>query len=103
MPNIFNLYKEIFNIDIGTIVIYTCRKSCTNKKNMYTEEYAFIQRTGEKIIDLNKQMRGTSNNNSNTIIDEEFAKNLNKLTIKGNSNNEPDEDGWVEVKKKTKK
>lgn len=23
MPNIFNLYKEIMNIDIGTIVLYT--------------------------------------------------------------------------------
>lgn len=102
MPNIFNLYKEIFNIDIGTIVVYTCKKSCTNKKNMYTEEYAFIQRTGEKIIDLNKPMGGSSNI-TNTVIDEEFAKNLNKLTVKGNANNEPDEDGWVEVKKKAKK
>ena len=27
---------------------------------------------------------------------------LNKLTIRGNTNNEPDEDGWVEVKKKKK-
>jgi hypothetical protein len=38
----------------------------------------------------------------NKITDEEFMKNLNKLTVKGNTDNTPDEDGFVEVMKKKK-
>jgi hypothetical protein len=109
MPHIFNLYKEISNIDIGTIVVYTCKKSCLGlgKKNTYIEESAFIQRTGEKIIDLGGNNKSGNNKNSNsisnTVDSEDLSVNLNKLTVKNNTDNEPDEDGWVEVKKKTKK
>ena len=105
MPNIFNLYKEIMNIDIGTIVIYTCKNSCY-VENYFIEEYAFIQRTGEKVIDFEKGKKGkqiTQPENYQEISNEELIKNLNKISVKGNENNEPDEDGWVEVKKKTKK
>ncbi len=34
--------------------------------------------------------------------EELYVANMNKLSIKGNSNNTPDEDGWVEVKSKKK-
>jgi hypothetical protein len=98
MPHIFILFKEILNIDIGTIPVYTCEKSC-NKPCV--EEYAFIQRTGEKIPELEpddqKQVV------KKDISDEEFVKNLNKLTVRGNIDNTPDEDGFIEVKKKNKK
>jgi pre-rRNA-processing protein TSR4 len=111
MPNIFNIYKEIFDLNIGTIVIYTCKSSCNSKKGNFLEEYAYIQRTGEKILDLSKGISGKANsynsniNVSNTLSEEdkEFLAKMNKLTVKGNTNNEPDEDGWVEVKKKKKK
>jgi hypothetical protein len=106
MPYIFNLFKEIINIDIGTIVIYTCKKSCKGK-TMYVEEYAYIQRTGESIIDFDKgkktnstTLNTTNDNTGNSLTNDEIIKNLNKLTVKNNTNNEPDEEGWVEVKKK---
>jgi len=104
MPHIFNIYKDIMNIDIGTIVIYTCLSSCTTKTQVYIEEYSYIQRTGEAIIDLDNVYKKTSVNKNyepNTN-QEDLPKYLNKLTIRGNTNNEPDEDGWVEVKKKKK-
>ena len=104
MPHIFNIYKEIMNIDIGTIVIYTCQNSCVNKNILHIEEYNYIQRTGEAIIDFEDIYKKTSINKSSNIENnqEQLAKDLNKLTVRGNSNNEPDEDGWVEVKKKKK-
>lgn len=108
MPHIFNIYKEIMNIDIGTIVIYTCEKSCTNTNKshvLHIEEYSYIQRTGEAIIDLDNLHKKTTVNKNNTNVNnnqEQLVKDLNKLTVRGNTNNEPDEDGWVEVKKKKK-
>jgi hypothetical protein len=108
MPHIFNLYKEIMNINIGTIVIYTCKNSCLGlgKKSSYIEEIGIIQRTGENIFEpgvKNYQSSSNSNSlNSNNIHEQDLSHNLNKLTIKGNSNNEPDEDGFIEVKKKKK-
>ena len=104
MPQIFNIYKEIMNIDIGTIVIYTCRNSCTSKTQVHFEEYSYIQRTGEAIIDLDNVYKKTSvNKNSEPNTNQEdLPIDLNKMTIRGNTNNEPDEDGWVEVKKKKK-
>ena len=69
------------------------------------EEYSYIQRTGEAIIDLDNLYKKTTVNKNNTNISgtqEQLAKDLNKLTVRGNTNNEPDEDGWVEVKKKKK-
>ena len=115
MPHIFNLYKEICNIDIGTIAIYTCKKSCNYKNNtngFFLEEYAYIQRTGENIIDLSSGKNSINNsNNFNNSKNKEnqsnsedtVLNNLNKLTIKNNTDNTPDEDGFVEVKKKKKK
>jgi hypothetical protein len=101
------------NIDIGTIVIYTCKNSCVNQNNFFIEEYAFIQRSGEKIIETRGKFSKNKNNkqddNSNTgntnlnQSETSLYKDMNKLTIKGNSNNEPDEDGFIEVKKKRKK
>ena len=104
MPQIFNIYKEIMNIDIGTIVIYTCQNSCVNKTQIHIEEYNYIQRTGEAIIDFDNIYKKTTINKNNTLENnqEQLAKDLNKLTVRGNTNNEPDEDGWVEVKKKKK-
>lgn len=109
MPHIFNLYKEIININIGTIVIYTCKNSCLGlgKKTSYIEEIGIIQRTGENIYEpgvKNSQSSHTNNSlNSNNIQQEQdLAHNFNKLTVKGNINNEPDEDGFIEVKKKKK-
>jgi len=104
MPHIFNMYKEIMNIDIGTIVIYTCQNSCVNKNQIHVEEYNYIQRTGEAIIDFDNIYKKTPINKNIVAenIPEQLVKDLNKLTVRGNANNEPDEDGWVEVKKKKK-
>jgi len=110
MPNIFNLYREIMNIDIGIIVIYTCKKSCNKSdefnNSKFVEEMGFIQRTGEKVIDFdNYGKKGNSNDLSNeeSWNPDELIKNLSKVTVKNNTNNSPDEEGWVEVKKKGKK
>jgi len=110
MPNIFNIFKEIFNIDIGVIVIYSCKDSCNNKEN-YVEELAFIQRTGEKIIDFDNLYKGKQNNNNITQTQnqtkkeneniKELSDNLSNVKIAKNENE--DEDGWVEVKKKKNK
>jgi hypothetical protein len=98
MPNIFNLLKDVLNIDIGTIAVYTCVKSCdTTAEGGAVEEYAFIQRTGEKMLDLEPEDKEVKK-----LEDEEFVNNFNKLKVKGNIDNTPDEDGWVEVKKKKK-
>jgi pre-rRNA-processing protein TSR4 len=115
MPNIFNICKEIRNSNIGTIVIYTCKNSCSFSNNPFMEEYAFIQRTGEKVLELDKsgkvimnnrnpnKTQNLSNPQQQQISNEELIANLNKITVKGNENNEPDEEGFVEVKKKKKK
>jgi hypothetical protein len=96
MPHIFLLFKEILNIDIGTIVVYTCEKSCNNPN---IEEYAFIQRTGDKILELEPDDKPIKKE----IIEEEFSKDLlNKLTVRGNTDNTPDDEGFIEVKKKKK-
>lgn len=97
MPNIFNLYKDIMNIDIGIIVIFTCKNSCNKNRRLFVEEFAYIQRTGEKVPDFDKN---TKNENSSNKTNEEIIKDLNKISIKNNTNNEPDEDGFIEVKKK---
>ncbi len=101
MPNIFNIYKEIMNIDIGTIVVYTCKNSCDGKK--YKEEYAYIQRSGDKIIEL-ENLKKIQDLGTDLIVNEkDIEEDLNKLKIKGNSNNKPDEEGFIEIKKKGKK
>ena len=49
MPEVFNMYEPLMNHDIGTIVIYSCDCDIT-----LSEEHVFVQRTGEKILDLDK-------------------------------------------------
>ncbi len=96
MPHIFNLYKEIMNIDIGTIVIYTCKNSCNKGGKGYVEEYGFIQRSGEKIINLDDN--GKLKEGYKPV--DNIAKELEKVNVK---EDQADEDGWVEVKKKKTK
>lgn len=91
MPYIFNLYNELMNHDIGTIVIYTC--DCDT---MISEEFVYVQRTGEKTLDI----EGVKEKlkimpNELEVIDE------SKISGFGASG-EPDEDGFVEVKSKKK-
>lgn len=88
------------NIDVGTIVIYTCKNSCENKK--YVEEFGYIQRSGEKIVDLDKLKLIEDIAPQPLNVDEKAIEDLNKLKIKGNSNNQPDEEGFIEIKKKKK-
>lgn len=104
MPHVFNIYKEIMNIDIGTIVIYTCKASCISSKNkinrkFYLEEYVFIQRTGEKIIDFSNKNNSISKINNNYS---ENGNNENLIRDISNINIKKDEDEWIEVKKKKK-
>lgn len=102
MPFIFNLYKELINNDIGTILVYTC--DCDIK---FIEEHIYVQRTGEKLFDINK--KGNLNIKSIPIMesklegDEDSDFNDNEIIIGGNTNNTPDEDGFIEVNKKKKK
>lgn len=102
MPYIFNVYQEIQNIDIGTILIYTCEKSCDKS----FREFGYIQRTGETVFDLNNKNKVISQNtkipNYITKIEEinNLAEELSKTSLK--NKNEPDEDGFVEVKNKRK-
>jgi len=100
MPNIFNIMKEIMNIDIGTIVIYSCKNSCDKKK--YNEEYAYIQRSGDKMIDL-KDLKMIEDLGGDAKLIEKELEDLNKFKVKGNSNNVPDDDGFIQIKKKGKK
>lgn len=94
------------NINIGTIVIYTCMNSCLGlgKKTSYIEEIGIIQRTGENIYEpgVNNSQSSRSLNSNNLKQELDLPHNFNKLTVKGNTNNEPDEDGFIEVKKKKK-
>ena len=100
MPNIFNIMKEIMNIDIGTIVIYSCKNSC--EKNKYNEEFAYIQRSGDKMIELD-DLKKIEDLGGDLKIDEKELEDLNKFKVKGNSNNIPDDDGFIQIKKKGKK
>lgn len=100
MPYLFTVEPAIAYMDIGTIVIYTCKNSCCNKsKNIegeFIEEYGFIQRTGEDFIDIKgNKMHKKKKNNSN--------KNQQELNNQNKKIEEVDEDGFVEVKKKRKK
>ena len=90
MPHIFNIYKEIMNIDIGTIIIYSCEKCCRS-----FEEEVYIQRTGESLIETDgdkiKLITGESNLNTNNKSD------------KPKKTEEVDEDGFTIVRNKKKK
>ena len=53
MPYLFMIQPKIAFNDIGTIVIYTCKKCCDSKiEGGFIQEYGFIQRTGENFRDL---------------------------------------------------
>ena len=105
MPNIYNLYKEIMNIDIGTIIIFSyfyklsfrCRKSCNVK-----EEFFYIQRTGESLIETEGNMiKMTRNINNNEVLNNNSSNNTN---INNNKiKEEIDEEGFTIVKNKKKK
>lgn len=91
MPYIFLLYKELMNHDIGTIVIYTC-----NCNIPVSEEYVYVQRTGEGVIDFenNRKVFSELNNKQEEVYEEP------KLGF--GTSNEPDEDGFYEVNSKKK-
>ena len=102
MPYLFMIQPKIAFNDIGTIVIYTCKKCCDSKiEGGFIQEYGFIQRTGENFRDL-KDNENTNNNNKNLqketekiIEDNEFFAGVNEK--------DADEEGFVEVKKTKKK
>ena len=101
MPYLFLLEKKISFIDIGTIVIYTCKNCCLSKKEGgFVEEYGFIQRTGENFRDLNDNDNKKGNIKYNDIQKEVIHKQYN--FFKGVNENNVDEDGFVEVKQKKK-
>ena len=53
MPYLFMIEPKIALNDIGTIVIYTCKKCCDSKiEGGFVEEHGFIQRTGENFRDF---------------------------------------------------
>jgi len=95
------MYKEIMNIDIGTIVIYSCKNSCENER--YAMEYGYIQRSGDKLIELENLKVIEDIKPENHVDEKGLEEDLNKFKIKGNSNNEPDEEGFIHIKKKGKK
>ena len=103
MPYLFIKEPKIAFNDIGTIVIYTCKKCCDSKiEGGFVEEYGFIQRTGENFTDLN------DNQNIN-IRNKQLQKNKEKVIMEENeffsgvNEKEADEEGFVEVKKKKNK
>lgn len=95
MPYLFNIEPQICGVDIGTIVIYTCKNSCCRKENVegeFIEEYGFIQRTGE---DFNIE--------GGKIQPKEKKTKVTKNVEQTKKEEEVDEEGFVEVKKKRKK
>ena len=103
MPYLFLIQPKISENDVGTIVIYTCKKCCDSKiEGGFVEEYGFIQRTGENFTDLN------DNQNMN-IRNKQLQKNKEKVIMEENeffsgvNEKEADEEGFVEVKKKKNK
>ena len=108
MPSIFLMYPEITNIDIGTIIIFSCENSCDN--NIYSEEYAYIQRTGEKPIVFQTEKKDSNNIDQIKLNEEKVRQDfLNRNIVKENNadnkaSDDEDEGEWIEVKsKKTKK
>lgn len=93
MPYIFLLYKQLINHDIGTIAIYTC--DCDNQ---ISEEYVYVQRTGEKIPDIDEKGKVIC---KGLLEFQNYIEAEEKLGF--GASEEPDEDGFVEVKSKNKK
>ena len=102
MPYIFMIEPKIAFNDIGTIVIYTCKKCCDSKiEGGFVEEYGFIQRTGENFSDLKNN---DNTNNRNKKIQKETEKIIEENEFfSGVNEKDADEEGFVEVKKKKNK
>ncbi len=105
MPHLFLIQPKIAFNDIGTIVIYTCKKCCDSKiEGGFVEEYGFIQRTGENFRDLKDNENITKNNNRNKQLKNETEKIIEENEFfAGVNEKDADEEGFVEVKKKKKK
>ena len=102
MPYLFLIEPKIAFNDIGTIVIYTCKKCCDSKvEGGFVEEYGFIQRTGENFRDFNDNENKYPNNKKNKQEmkeikeDNEFFSGVNEKDV--------DDEGFAEVKKKKNK
>ena len=102
MPYIFMIEPKIAFNDIGTIVIYTCKKCCDSKiEGGFVEEYGFIQRTGENFSDLKNN---ENTNNKNKKLQKETEKIIEENEFfSGVNEKDADEEGFVEVKKKKNK
>ena len=102
MPYIFMIEPKIAFNDIGTIVIYTCKKCCDSKiEGGFIEEYGFIQRTGENFSDLKNN---DNTNNRNKKLQKETEKIIEENEFfSGVNEKDADEEGFVEVKKKKNK
>ena len=100
MPYLFIKEPKIAFNDIGTIVIYTCKKCCDSKiEGGFVEEYGFIQRTGENFRDFN--------DNDNRYKEKKYKEEMKEIKednefFAGVDEKDVDEEGFVEVKK-TKK
>ena len=100
MPYLFIKEPQIAFNDIGTIVIYTCKKCCDSKiEGGFVEEYGFIQRTGENFRDFN--------DNDNRYKEKKYKEEMKEIKednefFAGVDEKDADEEGFVEVKK-TKK
>jgi pre-rRNA-processing protein TSR4 len=105
MPHLFLIQPKIAFNDIGTIVIYTCKKCCDSKiEGGFVEEYGFIQRTGENFRDLKDNENIKKNNNRNNQLKNETEKIIEENEFfAGVNEKDADEEGFVEVKKKKKK
>ena len=93
MPYVFFIEEKISKIDIGTIVVYTCKNCCNNNNKKieggFVQEYGFIQRTGENFRDF-KDNDNIKNNNNNVNV------NDNNINFEDDNNNE------IKYKKKKK-
>ena len=95
MPYLFNIEPQVCGVDIGTIVIYTCKNSCCRKNNIegeFIEEYGFIQRTGE---DFNIE--------DGKIQPKQKNRKVNTNVVQAKKEEEVDEEGFITVTKKRKK
>ena len=102
MPYLFMIQPKIAFNDIGTIVIYTCKKCCDSKiEGGFIQEYGFIQRTGENFRDL-KDNENINNKNKNLQKETEKIMEDNEF-FAGVNEKDADEEGFVEVKKTKKK
>ena len=97
MPYVFFIEEKISKIDIGTIVVYTCKNCCNNNNKKieggFVQEYGFIQRTGENFRDFKDNDNVKNNNNNNNVNDNV---NDNNINFEDDNNNE------IKYKKKKK-